>query len=85
MTGGPTPDLHAWVVDRLARLVPEFADEMSDETPLVDAGLCLDSIKIMELVTDIEETLEIRVEEEEVTPETFGTVGRLVRFLESRA
>jgi acyl carrier protein len=84
MTGGSTPDLRAWVVDRLARLVPEFANAMSDETPLVDEGLCLDSIKLMELVTDIEETLEIRVEEEEVTPETFGTVGRLVRFLESR-
>jgi acyl carrier protein len=84
MTVGSSPELRAWLVERLAHLVPDFLDQISDDTSLVDEGLCLDSIKIMELVTDIESSLEIRIEEEEISPETFGTVGRLVRFLEGR-
>ncbi len=77
-------ELRKWVVGRLAALVPEYTEEITDDTSMVDEGLCLDSIKIMELVTDIESSLEIRIEEEDISPETFGTVGRLVRFLEAR-
>ncbi len=84
MAVGSSQELRSWVVGKLAALVPEFTGEITDETSLVDEGLCLDSIKIMELVTDIESSLEIRIEEEDISPETFGTVARLVRFLEAR-
>jgi acyl carrier protein len=84
MTGGSGPALRDWVLDRLARLVPEYTGELTEETPLVDEGLCLDSINIMDLVTDIESALAIRIEEDDISPDNFGTVGRLLKFLESR-
>jgi acyl carrier protein len=84
MTARSVTEIRAWLVGRLAALVPEFTEEIPDGTSLVDEGLCLDSIKILDLVTEIEAELGIRIEEEEIAPETFGTVGRLVRFLERK-
>lgn len=74
-------DVRAWLTETLARLAPHFEGAMLDDTPLADEGLCLDSIALVDLIAAIEQGLGRRVREEEVSFETFGTVGRLVRFL----
>lgn len=73
-----------WIVDLLARLAHNFKEEITDETSLTDEGLGLDSLALADLVSDIERGLSIQVREEDISPDTFGTVGRLLRFIESR-
>jgi acyl carrier protein len=73
-----------WIVDLLARLANDFKEEITDETSLTDEGLGLDSLALADLVSDIERGLSIQVREEDIGPDTFGTVGRLIRFIESR-
>ena len=77
-------DLHAWLIAALARPAPDFFGEMTEATPLADGGLCLDSLALVDLIAEIETTLAVLVHEHEVSPECFGTIGRLVRFLETR-
>ena len=69
----------------LARIAPKFKGPISDETPLTDDGLDLDSLALADLLGAIEHEFSIHVREDEIVPETFATVGRLWRFLESRA
>lgn len=73
-----------WIVDLLARLAHDFEEEITDETSLTDEGLGLDSLALADLISDIERGLSIQVREEDIRPDTFGTVGRLLRFIESR-
>ena len=77
-------DLRGWLLGLLTRLAPGFAGAIDDTTPLAEDGLGLDSVALIELVSAIEEHLGVRVHEDEVTLEHFGTVGRLLGFLEAR-
>ena len=77
-------DLRAWLVGTLARLAPDFAGPIRDETPLAEEGLGLDSVALIELVSATEEDLGVTVREDDITAEHFGTVERLLRFLEAR-
>lgn len=74
----------AWLIHALAVLAPDFQGEIGEETALADGGLCLDSLALTGLIVDIERTLGVEVREDEISPEHFETVGRLIRFLEAR-
>jgi acyl carrier protein len=78
------PDLRAWVTDALQRRAPQFPGAIEDPTPLTDGGLCLDSLALMDLLTEIEETFGIVLDEDEITPANLGTAGQLLLFLRSR-
>ena len=73
--------LHEWLRRVLVRQAPGFREPITDDTPLVDDGLCLDSIALIEVIGAIESGLGVTVEEDDIRPENFGTVGRLVRFV----
>lgn len=73
-----------WLIRTLAGLVPNFTGEIGDETALAEAGLSLDSLALIDLVGAIDERLGVTVLEHEITSEHFGSVGRLLRFLEAR-
>jgi thioesterase domain-containing protein/acyl carrier protein len=70
--------------DVLARIAPKFSEPITDETPLTDEGLGLDSLALADLLGAIEHEFFIHIREEDIGPDVFGTVGRLRRFLESR-
>lgn len=83
----PTPegaDLRGWLFGRLTELASGFVGVIHDTMPLAEDGLGLDSMRLIELVSAIEEHLGVGVREDEITPEHFGTVGRLLSFLEER-
>jgi acyl carrier protein len=84
MAGSSRGPLRAWLIAALTRRAPDFQGAIDDETALADGGLCLDSLTLTDLIADIEQTLGVEVREEEISPEYFGTVGRLMRFLERR-
>jgi acyl carrier protein len=77
------PGLREWLLPALSRLAGGFRSRIDEDTPLLDGGLCLDSLGVMELVTAIEARLDITVQEHEIVAEHFGSVGRLLAFLES--
>ena len=74
-----------WLIATLTRLASTFEGEISDDTPLADGGLCLDSLTFADLINDIETELGVTIEENEISPETFGTVALLLQFIARRS
>ena len=60
------------------------ASEIKDNQPLLDGGLGLDSLAVVELVFLLEETLSVQFTEEELQTDNFLTVERLAKLVESR-
>jgi acyl carrier protein len=77
-------DLRAWLERALRRRAPGYPGPIDDATPLAEDGLCLDSLTLMDLLTEIEATFGIVLGEDEITPANLGTAGRLRQFLEGR-
>jgi acyl carrier protein len=84
MRGPIDGEIRAWLLTTLASLAPDFGGEIGDETPLVEGGLSLDSVALLDLVGAIEDRFGFRIAEDEIREQHFGTVARLVRFLLSR-
>src|SRR5262245_52638172 len=66
-------DLHGWLVQVLRRRAPGFSDVLTDDTPLTEGGLGLDSLALMDLIAEIETTLGLRLQAAEISAENFGT------------
>ena len=58
------------------------ADELDASTPLMGALPELDSMAVLELIAALEQRFGITVAEEDVTAETFETLGSLTAFVE---
>ena len=65
----------AWLIRTLAQLAPDFAGEITGDTPLADGGLGLDSLGLIDVVAALEEHLGVTVGEKELTDEHFGSVA----------
>jgi acyl carrier protein len=60
-----------------------FSDDgfnYAEEASLLDEGI-VDSIAIMELVAFVEDTMNVRVEEEEIIPNNFDSVANLASYI----
>jgi len=55
----------------------------SEDTDLFGAGL-IDSLGLMRLVANLEDTYRIEIADEELVPEIFGTIARLAAFVERK-
>lgn len=67
-----------------AQLAPAADTEVTLDTDLIGEGV-LDSTDVMKLVLWIPQTYGFSVETRDMTPEHFGTVRRLVKYVEQRA
>ena len=56
---------------------------VDDETSLLDTGI-VDSLGILDLVTFLEDTFSVKVDDEELNPENFESIAALVRFVEAK-
>ncbi len=56
---------------------------IKDDTSFLDEGI-LDSTGVMELVAFIETDFRIRVDDEEIIPENFDSINKLVSFIDSK-
>ncbi|MBK8267506.1 MAG: acyl carrier protein [Planctomycetes bacterium] len=54
----------------------------ADEASLFDHGM--DSLRLMQMLVYVEETLKVRLPDEEVTPERIESVNSLVEWIDSR-
>ena len=59
-----------------------FGDQskLQDETSFLDSGI-IDSTGILEVITFLEETFEIKVNDDELLPENLDSVNNIVRFI----
>ena len=57
--------------------------EFSDDDSLQDKGI-LDSTGVLELVTFLEDTWSMKVEDTELLPENLDSINRLARFVEGK-
>ena len=85
---GPAPaerdGLYDWLIATLSSVAGGLVIEIDTSTPLLEGGVGLDSLGMLELITAIESRLRITIDEREIVPEHFATVGALLAFLESR-
>ncbi|WP_144392683.1 acyl carrier protein [Pleionea sediminis] len=59
------------------------AEELSEDTPLLGNFPEFDSMAIVAVVTQLEETFEFTAEDDELSAEVFETVGSLITFVEN--
>ena len=59
-------------------------DELAEDTSFLEEGI-VDSTGILELVMFIEETFGITVEDEELLPENFDSVGQLAAYIRRKS
>jgi len=64
-------------------LFREGRDQLSDDASLLDAGL-IDSTGILELVSFIEGTFGVVVEDADIVPENLDSVSRIAAYVESK-
>lgn len=62
----------------------EKADRMTESTALLGSIPELDSMAVVTVLTLIEEEFGISVEDDDVSADTFATVGSLVRFVSEK-
>jgi len=58
-------------------------DRLGDDTSFLEQGL-IDSTGILELVTYLEDTYEIEIADEELTPDNLDSVNRIAHFLSKK-
>ena len=59
------------------------ANGLKDDTSFLEEGI-IDSTGILELVTYLEDTFDIEVEDEELIPENLDSIGNVANFLERK-
>lgn len=63
--------------------IKESGTVLDDDTLLVENDI-IDSTGVIELVCFIEETFEVRVEDEEIISENLNSINRLVDFIQPK-
>lgn len=73
------------IKEKLIRFINEYFKKdtglvIKDDTSFLDEGI-LDSTGIIELVSYVEETFEIRINDVEVIPDNFDSINQLTDFI----
>ncbi len=71
-------DVTAFIVENF--LFGEAADAPKRDTSFMDTGL-IDSTGILEVVTFLEDKYELEVDDDDLTPENFDTVGNIATYV----
>ncbi|MFG2041334.1 acyl carrier protein [Dactylosporangium sp. NPDC048998] len=77
-----TADIRAVLRDALADVLHKDIGELNDDTRLF-AELGLDSTGVIELIMELEDAIDVRIDPETVTADVFETVASLVGYLEA--
>ena len=78
-------EIVAWVAETLRELqLTTSAEPVDEATGLLGRGIGLDSMEVLQLVVAAEERFDLTVDESQLKPEYFRTVGAFTTFLEER-
>lgn len=75
-------EIRTWVGAALRDLQLTTADEVTEETGLLGQGVGLDSMEMLQLVAAAEERFDLTIDDDDLEPVHFHTVGTFVTFLE---
>ena len=64
-------------------LVGEDSDDLKDDSSFLEEGI-IDSTGVLELVEFLEDTFEIKVDDEELIPENLDSINNLCTYLEKK-
>jgi acyl carrier protein len=56
---------------------------LTDDLPLIESGI-VDSLGVLEVVSFLEQNFGIKVHDEDLTPENFGSIGLLTQFVTTK-
>jgi acyl carrier protein len=56
---------------------------LNDELPLLETGI-VDSLGVLDVVGFLEQTFQIRIDDDELTPDNFASIGSMAAFMERR-
>jgi acyl carrier protein len=78
-------EIVAWVAAMLRELQLSTSTEpLLETTGLLGRGIGLDSMEVLQLVVAAEDQFDVTIDESQLKPEYFRTVGALATFLERR-
>ena len=60
----------------------EGKGQLDESTGLLGKGIGLDSIEIIQLVAALEEEFDLTIDDDDLLPEHFQTIGDLINFLQ---
>jgi len=58
-------------------------DEIDDDMQIVGDGLELDSVDVLEIVSQIDKQFKIKIKNQDISSNAFSSVGELTKFLNS--
>ena len=72
--------IHGFIVENFL-----FGDgeQLTNETSFLDSGI-IDSTGILELITFLEETYNIKIEDDELIPENLDSLNSVAKFIEQK-
>ena len=72
------------IIKNVLSLDDNFLNKSSASTPLLGSIPEFDSMAVVSLITIIEEEFDIFVEDDEISAETFETIGTLVNYIKNK-
>ena len=72
------------ILSLLAEVLQIDTSEMDESTELLGGFPEFDSMAVVMVITALEDTMGIAVDDDEISAETFETIGSLVNFVESK-
>lgn len=75
---GIYPRVRAFVLEKFPQAKKRG---LKDDLMLLESGI-IDSLGVLDVVGFVEEAFSIKVDDEELTPENFGSLRRMVSFVE---
>ena len=76
-----TAEIRNFIVENF--LFGDTANPLNDEDSFLENGI-IDSTGVLELVSHLEETFEIKVEDEELIPDNLDSIANVVKYLERK-
>ena len=58
--------------------------KLDEEVGLLGRGIGLDSVEVLQLVTAIEKEFDVTIDDDDLAPEQFRSVGNLITFIECK-
>jgi acyl carrier protein len=83
MTSEPQIDLSSIKAFIRSELIYDDEMDFDENTNLIERGI-IDSMSLMRLISFIEEKYDIRVQDEDIVPEHFSSLNKIVSFIAQR-
>jgi len=74
------PTIRSFILEKFP---PARKRVLNDDVPLLESGI-IDSLGVLDVVGFLERTFAIKIEDEELIPENFGSIQRLTSFVQQK-